>query len=622
MPKYKKEEFVRYTAPKISLPSAQIPQPPITPASPEVLKPAGEESPEEQIKKLKEQMNILKEKCEKFKAEALKSFKQIQSIALLPPKEKDGKPVVFVLVALEGTDEEKLKKKDEIEKKLEELGTKTLPGVETIMIVSLDEVWNACFAGKYDILKLFTIAFPIYDSGWLGILKLAEIHKSLVLKELEKYVVCYVLAGSLMKGKATETSDVDTFVVIDDTDVTRMTAPELKARLYSMILGLADKAAMVAGVKNRLHVQVYILTEMWDNIRSANAVIFTFLRDGVPLYDRGMFQPWRLLLKQGKIIPTPEAVDSYIKSGQQILNRTKYKLREIAQEDFFWACLNPSQGILMLVGIPPKDPRETPQMLREVFVKQGLLEEKWPDVLEKIIQLRKDIEHGKLKEVSAKDVEEAFSNAEAYLKRLDRLAKDLEIKQIRKKISELYDKTLEDVMAALAVIGVRATEFSAIDLFKTNLVAKKLAPARFLDILTRIVELKKEPKTNLYELDSLYFEEDRLAKATFDLIRAEKGKKIEKFKISATYAKGTKKADIWLLSNIAYIIKDTSDPKTPILKYSIDKDGNLVDEKPATLKEIDAALEKFAGSPTQITRQTIDSLKKILKEDLQIVIGA
>ena len=122
--------------------------------------------------------------------------------------------------------EEKFKKKDEIEKKLKEIGAKHLEKINVSAVI-LDEIWDMCYKGKYEILGLLAMAMPIYDAGWVGALRIAEIHKSMVLKKFEKYIVSYVLAGSLVKGTATEESDIDTFVVVDDTDVTRMTAPEL-----------------------------------------------------------------------------------------------------------------------------------------------------------------------------------------------------------------------------------------------------------------------------------------------------------------------------------------------------------------------------------------------------------
>jgi predicted nucleotidyltransferase len=604
----------KYEAPKPKYEEKQL--------SPEEIVKLEQQKQAELAKKAKEFLESIKNKSEKFKTEALKQFKkEIQGIVILPPKGENVPLDVLVLLSLEGDFEEKLKKKDEIEKKLKELCAKYLEKTNVSAVI-LDEIWDMCYKGKYEILGLLAMAIPIYDTGWVGALRVAEIHKSMVLKKFEKYVVSYVLAGSLVKGRATEESDIDTFVVIDDTDVTRMTVPELLARLRSMIWGMSEEAAMAAGVKNKLNVQVYILTEMWDSIRNANAVIFTFLRDGVPLYDRGMFQPWKLLLKKGKIVPTPEAVESYIKSGKQILDRTKFKLKEIASEDFFWSTLTPSQGILMMVGVPPPDPKETPEKLREMFVKTGYLEEKWPKILEELLQLRKDIEHGKIKDVTAKQIEEFFDKAEKYLERIEKLSKDLEIKQARKEANELYNKAIEDVLAALKAVGVSATAENAIKEFESNVVAKKLAPIKYLEVLKRIEELKKEGSADLREIATLTFDEDRLAKATFDIIRAEKGKKVEKFKISATYSNGKKRADIWLLSDVAYIIKDVADPKTPINKYKIEKDGSLKNEEPATLKEIDASLEKFVGAPTPISKRTIESLKKLLAEDMQIVIGA
>lgn len=606
---------VKYQAPQPHAGGKQL--------SPEEMAKLQAQKQAEAAKKVQQMFDAVKKKADKFKIEVLKTYKkETKGIVVLPPK-GEGQPLdLLVLLDVEGKNiDEKFKKKDDIEKKLKELGGKHLPDVN-VSGALLDEIWDMCYKGKYEILGLIAMAMPVYDTGWVGALRVAEIHKSMVMKKFEKYVISYVLAGSLIRGQATEESDVDTFVVIDDTDVTRMTAAELRSRLRNMIWGMSEEAGQVAGVRNKLNVQIYILTEMWDSIRSANAVIFTFLRDGVPLYDRGMFQPWKMLLKQGKIVPTPEAVDSYIKSGKQILDRTKFKLKEIALEDFFWSCLTPSQGVLMMAGIPPTDPKETPSAMREHLVKNNLLEEKWVKILEDILQLRKDIEHGKIKDVTAKQVEETFNNAEKFLERLDKLVKELEIRQSKREIGSLYEKTMEDVLAALKMVGASASGESALKDFEKNVVGKKLAPSKYLDTLKRIAELKKEGSADLREIATLTFEQDRLAKDTFDLIRAEKGKKVEKFKISANYNDNKKRADIWLLSDVVYVIKDASDPKTHISKYKISKDGSLGKEEPATLKEIDAALEKFAGTPTPISRHTIDSLKKILADDIQIVIGA
>ncbi|MBD3262828.1 hypothetical protein GF374_00420 [Candidatus Woesearchaeota archaeon] len=613
--KIKNSKIPDYEIPKSNKPA---------PISPEQLKAMQQAKKAKLAKEVKEKLEKLKKDAEPFKKQALKKFKKdILGIVLLPPKpkkkEEEKEFNILVLTQAKGDIKDKLKRKLEVSKELKKLASKKLKDVD-ISVVLLDELWDMCMKSKYEILNLIAMGMPIYDGGWIGAIRLVEIHKMMVLKKFEKYVISYVLAGSMVRGDATKDSDIDTFIVIDDTDVTRMTANELRSKLRSIIWGMGAEAGNAAGVKNKLNTQIYILSEMWDSIKSANPVIFTFLRDGIPLYDRGLFTPWKQLLKKGKITPTPEAVEKYIKSGKQVLDRTKNKLKEIGVEDFFWSTFTPSQGALMMIGHPPPHPKATPAQIREYFVKPGLLEEKYAKILDDILKIRKEIETGKRKEVPAKLVDTLMKKAESYLKRMDKLTKQLERKKTKKEIKELWEKTIEDITAALKMVGVKATPSKAIKQFETNIIKKKLSPSKFLHILKRIEKIHKKDEGSLKEIASLAFEEDRLAKDTFDLIRAEKGKRMEKYKISATY--GKKRADIWLLSDKAFVIMDTSDPNTDIKEYKLGKNGALTKAKSVTLKTVNKEIKKFAGKPTTLTTKTIDSLKKILSKDMKIVIGA
>ena len=139
-----------------------------------------------------------------------------------------------------------------------------------------------------------------------------------------------------------------------------MTRAELKDKLRAIIISMGYDAKAITGVDREFHIQVYILTDFWDSLKEAHPVIFDLLRDGVPLFDRGIFMPWKQLLKMGKIKPSEEAIDMFMNSGEQMLNRVKYKLRDIAMEDIFLAILTPSQAALMTYGLPPPAPKETP----------------------------------------------------------------------------------------------------------------------------------------------------------------------------------------------------------------------------------------------------------------------
>ena len=144
-------------------------------------------------------------------------------------------------------------------------------------VVLLSELWQACFDAKYDMLQTVAMGAPVYDTGMLAAIRIAEVHKTMVLKKFEKYIVSYVLSGSIIRGEATPDSDVDVFIVIDDTDVKKMTRAELKDKLRAIIIGMGMEAGEMTGIPNKINIQVYILTDFWDSLREANPVIFTLI---------------------------------------------------------------------------------------------------------------------------------------------------------------------------------------------------------------------------------------------------------------------------------------------------------------------------------------------------------
>src|SRR3989344_5475505 len=282
--------------------------------------PTQEELEKKLPKDVQEKLKKIKEKLDDFQKQIVKKFdKYIMGVSLLPPPkpqqgEQPDKNRIHVLVLVDDSDSQKMSKL-ELKQKLTVIIQKIAEDIDKNIVpqtVILSELWQSCYDAKYDLLQLIAMGAPIYDLGMLAAIKIAEIHKTMVLKKFEKYIVSYVLAGSLVQGKATKTSDIDVFVVIDDTDVKRMTRVELKDKLRAIIIGMGLEAGEMTGIKNKINIQVYILTDFWDSLKEANPVIFTFLRDGIPLYDRGIFMPWKQLLKMGKIKPSQEAIDIFM----------------------------------------------------------------------------------------------------------------------------------------------------------------------------------------------------------------------------------------------------------------------------------------------------------------------
>ena len=576
----------------------------------------------ELLKKIKEKLDQIKKDLEPFTKDATKKYKdEVVGMVLMPPKKK-GEPIdVLAIIKSEEKDmQKKFDEKKKIEKDLNELVKKSVKG-HSVRTILLNELWEMCYKGKYDIVSLIALGMPLFDSGLLGALRVADMHRNMVLKKFEKYVVSYIIAGSFLYGRAKPTSDLDAFVIIDDTDVTRMTSQELRTKLRGIILGMASEAGFATGIKGKLHVQVWVLTDMWDSIKNANPIMLTVLRDGVPMYDRGLFMPWKLLLEKGKLAPTPEAVDSYVKSGSQVMKRVNLKLRDIAEMDLFYAVVTPSQGVLMMMGVPPPVHVETPGLLREHLVKPGLLEEEYVKIVEANIKLHKDFEHGKIKEISPKEVEQYIKNTDKFLKRFDKLVKQLEKIEAKKDINNLYEKSMEDVMAALKMAGVKPGT-SPLKTFEKEVVKAKLAPARYFEVLSRIAELKEKQEGSRVELARLLFEQDRLAKDVFDIIRAQKGAFVERYKITVVYQDNKKKGDLWLLGKEAYLVKDVTSPQTSIYNYTIGSKGELTGEKKVSLKDLNEVVKKYTGAPTRFTDETLRSLRNVLGKDANLMIGA
>src|SRR3989344_6669920 len=152
---------------------------------------------------LKKKFEQLKLKLDKFKKKVLKEFNEyVIGIALLPPKE-DNKEAINVLVLVDDTDSKKMSK-FELRDKLTKIIAKFAEEVDknlNIETMILSELRENCFDGKYEILHLIAMSAPVYDpKELLAAVKIAEVHKSMVLKKFEKYIMSYVAAGSLFRG--------------------------------------------------------------------------------------------------------------------------------------------------------------------------------------------------------------------------------------------------------------------------------------------------------------------------------------------------------------------------------------------------------------------------------------
>ncbi|MDP3986764.1 MAG: nucleotidyltransferase domain-containing protein [Nanoarchaeota archaeon] len=418
----------------------------------------------ESSEKVQKELDKTKKELEKVKSMLIKKYPFIHAMGILPRQSVKLFIDEDLGESVPEAELQKVLKKIHLYIIVPEEKFKEIPKIKKEIVADLDkakqdawvyiktpvDVWESCLDSKFDMVSAIGMSFPLHDKGMLAALRVAEIHKSLVLQKFDKYVVSYVIAGSLVRDEATKESDVDSFIIINDTDVKRMPRLELKERLRGMIHQYIAEATALAGVKkNMLNVQIYLLTDFWESVKDAHPVMFTFIRDGVPLYDKGTFLPWKALLKMGRLKPSPEAIDMFMSMGDKTIKRAKATLMDILVHDIYWGVLTPSQALLMLYGLPPPTPKQTLGEMKKIFVdKEKMLEKKYLTILEKIVGLYKDYEHEKLKEIKGAELDVLIQDTDDYLKRLKELRE-----QIEKRTQEMtIEQTYKDVLGLLEAI--------------------------------------------------------------------------------------------------------------------------------------------------------------------------
>ena len=467
------------------------------------------------------------------------------------------------------------------------------------------DIWEICLDQKFELSAAIAMSFPLYDKGILGALRVAEIHKSLVLQKFDKYVISYVIAGSLVRGDVVKESDVDVFVIINDTDVKRMPRLELKERMRGIIYQYVAEASALAGVENKLEPQIWLLTEFWDGVKDAQPVFFTVIRDGVPLYDRGTFMPWKALLKMGKLKPSPEAIEMFMSMGDEVIPRTKRMLLSEVFTNIFWGVTTPAQALLMLYGLPP--PNAKKELLRDFkkeFYDTKMIEKKYIDFLDKVITTWRDYEHGKIKEMSGKEVDKLLDDMEDYLKRMKELREQIEKRANEKTIEQIYN----DVFELLKQITGKKPQASVIESFEKDFVKQAKFTQQHLRILRDVIKARaefKKGKLDPHKVDrarknaSILINDLIEYSQRCELISLDKGKMLLKYKEKDT----ERTAEILNCEGVGFLFKDNK------VKKITDKIEDV------DMEEVSKAIEKQKGKKeVNINPKIFELLRKELGE--------
>ena len=330
--------------------------------------------------------------------------------------------------------------------------------------------------------------------------KIGQEFSQKLLAKFKKTVKAVVIYGSTATGKQNKKSDIDVFVIMDDTKVEQEIPPEIKERIWNEMLRIAKET------NELITLQAFMfITEFWENLRVAEPVLIAILRNGVPVFDVGVFMPAKRMLLRGKIPTTYEAVEKKITAAPQFVEFAQGRIKS-AGHYLEQAMATAGNAALMFMGKMPVNKEDVPQTLQRTFVDQQLLETRYVKEAEEIRVFAKSLEHRKgddLKTIGA-ETDKHLKMTDDFVKRMQKLIKELEQRKKSSVIMKTYKTFLKANVGALKYIGVTPPE-SLKDLPKAiyeNFPELKDMHADLFETMTKQITLIKNGKSeNVPERD-------------------------------------------------------------------------------------------------------------------------
>jgi uncharacterized protein (UPF0332 family) len=279
----------------------------------------------------------------------------------------------------------------------------------------------------------------------------------------------------------------------------------------------------------------------------------------------------------------------------------------------------------MLYGVPPPAPRETAKLMRDIFVKkEKLLEEEYVKILEKNIEVRKELEHGTKKDLTGKEVDQLLNNANKYLKRVKRLFTQIEKQKEEESVLHIYDTIVTIIRDILRLEGIeRVKDEELIKLFETEMVHLGKIPQNYLRMLNDIVKAKHdydEGKLSKAEVDKVKKQSNQFIRFMVEYMQRKRGRELERTRIRVKH--GKRYGEVILLEDTAFIIHDLEHEEKEITKAPIKPNGSLGQIQESSMEELEKQLAKIEIPPKVFIKEPIfEDLKKIFGKDVEILIS-
>jgi len=224
-----------------------------------------------------------------------------------------------------------------------------------------------------------------------------------------------LIFGSAARNDMKKTSDIDVWVVADDT-ATKGIEDLLKIRTQLQLTGQEMKD---------IHVQMNGLTEFWNWMKTGSPELFNFLRDGLVIYDTGFIKPVQRMLKMGLFPPSDETVSLKTKSCEGLVKRVEASWKADVF-DLRYAATDICQAVIMHFYKEMPDHKRMAEFF-EKLVKEKGLEKEYIQKYQDLNKLWKDLDHKIIETPNPEYVAKADKLARGIIERMRKLLpKDLQ----------------------------------------------------------------------------------------------------------------------------------------------------------------------------------------------------
>jgi predicted nucleotidyltransferase/polyhydroxyalkanoate synthesis regulator phasin len=253
------------------------------------------------------------------------------------------------------------------------------------------------------------------NSNTLGIATDKDIAMDFASKAYIKFgelIKSVILFGSVANREAKHESDIDIIVLIDDVSVV------FDAELVAYYREELGKLLQANPYKRPLHVNSVKLTTWWQDLYRGDPTVLNVIRKGEVLIDHGgFFSPLKILLEQGKIRSTPEAIYTLLERAPAHIGKAKMALLG-AVEGLHWATVDAAHAALIAAGRMPASPEHIEKELVDVFVSKKMIGKETSKFYEEVRILFKKISHNEIREVPTKRLGEMVSSTEKFVEQM------------------------------------------------------------------------------------------------------------------------------------------------------------------------------------------------------------